>query len=146
MRDLLAKAAEYGLEVHGAHLEDDRIGSYAPELGRIYFDLSLDVAERRSVIAHELGHAHHQHTCDSTWNEREADTYAATLLVDPAWYAELEVINHDANWIADEMNVAPWIIEDYRRYCLSRLGDVTYTHARMGAGQWSHRSRAVPGV
>lgn len=146
MRDLLGKAAEYGLEVHGAHLDGDKIGSYAPELGRIYFDLSLTGAERRSVIAHELGHAHHRHTCDSTWNEREADTFAAALLVDPAWYAELEQINQDAGWIADEMNVAPWIIEDYRAYCLQRFGDVTYTSARMGAGQWRHRAQAHPAV
>lgn len=143
MRDLLGKAAEYGLEVHGAHLEGDKIGVYAPELRRIYFDLDLSAAERRSVIAHEIGHAHYGHVCDSTWNERQADTFAATLLINPAWYAELEVINSDASWIAEEMNVAPWVIEDYRAYCLQRMGDVTYTLPRMGAGQWVHRGKAV---
>lgn len=143
MHDLLGKAAEYGLEVHGAHLDGDKIGVYAPELGRIYFDLDLDAAERRSVIAHEIGHAHYGHTCDSEWNERQADTFAATLLINPAWYAELELINADASWIAEEMNVAQWVVEDYRSYCLQRMGDVTYTRPRMGAGQWDHRGKAV---
>lgn len=140
MRELLAKAAEYGLTVHGAHLTDDKIGVYAPELNRVYFDLSLSTPWRRSAIAHELGHAHYHHDCDSPANERQADAYAATLLVEPEWYGQLEIINHDAEWIADEMNVAPWIIVDYRKYCLQRIGDSTYTRARMGSGQWTHRS------
>lgn len=140
MRQLLARAADAGLEVHGSHLPRPKIGAFIPELRRIYFDLRLTLAERRSVIAHELGHAHYGHDCDSPKHERLADAYAATLLVDPAWYAELEQINHDAEWIADEMQVAPYVILDYRRYCLQRLGSVTYTHPRMGIGQWAHRA------
>jgi Zn-dependent peptidase ImmA (M78 family) len=140
MRELLAIAASHGLRVHGAHLDGEKIGVYAPELGRIYFDLSLTHAERRSVIAHELGHHHYRHLCDSSDNERQANTYAATLLVDPEWYAELELINHDAEWIAEEMNVAPWTIVDYRKYCLLRLENATYVRARMGAGQWDYRA------
>lgn len=143
MRELLAIAAEHGLRVHGAHLDGDKIGTYAPDLHRIYFDLSLSDAERRSVIAHEIGHHIYGHLCDSSGNEWQADTYAATLLVDPEWYAELERINHDAEWIADEMHVAPWIITDYRRYCLQRLAHVTYARPRMGADQWDYRARIV---
>lgn len=140
MRQLISIAAQYGLRVHGAHLDGDKIGSYAPALGRIYFDLSLSYAERRSVIAHELGHHHYGHLCDSSGNEEQADMFAAYLLVEPEWYAELEAINHDAEWIAEEMRVAPWVITDFRRLCLQRLGRVTYTRARMGARQWSHRA------
>ncbi|MEO2134655.1 ImmA/IrrE family metallo-endopeptidase [Microbacterium sp.] len=143
MRDLLTRAASYGLTVHGAHLRGEKIGKYVPSLGRIYFDLSLTSAERRSVVAHELGHAHYGHDCDSPANERLADAYAATLLVNPEWYAELELINTDAEWIADEMQVAPWTIVDYRTYCLQRIGSVTYARARMGAGQWVHRAVSV---
>ena len=139
MRELLAKAAEYGLQVHAADLTDGKIGVYAPALGRIYFDLSLTLPWRRSVIAHELGHAHYGHDCDSDRNERQADAYAARLLVDPERYAQLEQIHHDANLIAEEMDVAPYVIEDYRRYCLQRIGAATYARARMGAGQWAHR-------
>jgi Zn-dependent peptidase ImmA (M78 family) len=140
VRELLAKAAEYGLEVHGSHLPHPKVGSYIPELQRVYFDLSLTMPWRRSVIAHEIGHAHHGHLCDSTVNEKQADAFAAHLLVEPEWYAELEQISHDANWIGEEMNVAPYVIEDYRRYCLQRLGSATYARARMGAGQWEFRA------
>lgn len=140
MRQLLARAWEAGLEVHGAHLPPPRVGSYFPDLRRIYFDLKLTYAHRRTVIAHELGHAYYGHTCDSGRHERLADKYAATLLVNPEWYAELEGINPDAEWIAEEMNVAPYAIVDYRRYCLQRIGDVTYSNPRMGVGQWEYRA------
>lgn len=136
MRELIAIAARYGLRVHAAHLEGSKLGVYAPELRRIYFDLSCTHAERRSVIAHELGHHYYGHEDDSPANEAQADKYAAQLLVEPAWYAELELINPDAAWIAEEMQVAPWVIEDYRRYCLQRLGQVTYARPRMGTRQW----------
>jgi Zn-dependent peptidase ImmA (M78 family) len=140
VRELLARAAAAGLTVHGAHLSGDMIGCYVPELRRIYFDLSLTAAERRSAVAHELGHHHYGHDCSTPANERQADAYAAALLVEPEWYAELERIHHDAEWIAEEMSVAPWVIVDYRRYCLQRIGEATYTRARMGAGQWLHRA------
>lgn len=139
MRDLLARAAAAGLEVHGAHLPGDMIGCYVPSERRIYFDLSLSLADRRSVIAHELGHHHYGHDCDSPAHERQADAYAAQLLVNPEWYAELERINADAEWIAEEMDVAPYVIVDYRRLCLQRFGQHTYVRPRMGAGQWVHR-------
>lgn len=142
MRQLLARAAAYGLSVHGTDMTGDKLGRYVPELRRIYFDLQLPIADRRTVIAHELGHHHYGHDCSTPANERQADAYAATLLVDPEWYAELEAINHDAEWIAEEMNVAPYVIVDYRRLCLQRIGDATYTRPRMGVGQWLHRALA----
>jgi len=140
MKQLIERAAQAGLRVHGAHLDGDKIGAYAPALRRIYFDLSLSYAERRSVIAHELGHHHYGHLCDSTGNEEQADAYAAYLLVEPEWYAELERINDDAEWIAEEMMVAPWVILDFRRHCLQRLGRATYARSRLGANQWDHRA------
>lgn len=140
MRQLISIAARYGLRVHGAHLEGDKLGAYAPELNRIYFDLSCSHAERRSVIAHELGHHYYGHDCDDARSEAQADAYAAQLLIDPEWYAELEGINPDAEWIAEEMLVAPWVILDFRRYCLQRLGHVTYARPRLGRRQWDHRA------
>lgn len=143
MRELIARAAQMGLEVHASHLPGDTVGLYVPSLGRIYFDIRLTPSERRSVIAHELGHAHYGHDCDSPSNERQAEAYAATLLVDPEWYAELERVTPHAADIADEMCVTVEVIEDYRRYCLQRIGDVTYTRARMGGRQWAYRAASV---
>lgn len=143
MRQLLAAAAAYKLTVHGAHLEGDMVGCYVPELSRIYFDLSLTLPERRSVIAHELGHAHYGHDCEASAFERQADMFAAQLLIDPDDYARLERINHDAAWIADELNVAAYVVDDYRRYCLRRMGSTTYVSPRLGAGQWAYRARVL---
>lgn len=142
MRELLAVARRYGVEVHASHLPGDKVGCYIPSLNRIYFDLSLTLAGRRSVIAHELGHVHFGHDCDTETHERQADTFAAQLLIDPAEYARLELIHADAGWIAEEMTVAPYVIEDFRRYCLSRIGGVTYASPRLGAGQWAWKSAA----
>ncbi len=140
MRDLLMMAARAGLEVHAIEMPEGDLGYYAIDEQRIYFNLLCTPFERRSVIAHELGHHHYGHGCeDDPPSERQADTYAATLLIDPRSYADLERISHHAEWIADEMGVTPEVIHDYRRYCLQRIGDFTYTRPRMGVGQWLHR-------
>jgi Zn-dependent peptidase ImmA (M78 family) len=139
VKQLIRKANTYGLAVHGVEMKGGKVGRYVPALRRIYFDLGLTLAGRRTVIAHELGHAHYGHDHDSPKNERLADAYAAALLVEPEWYVGLERINDDAEWIAEEMTVEPYVILDYRRYCLQRIRSVTYSGARMGAGQWRHR-------
>jgi Zn-dependent peptidase ImmA (M78 family) len=139
MKDLLAMAARAGLEVHAIAMPPGDLGYYSHDERRIYFNLRCTPAERRSVIAHELGHAYYSHECDGAKAEYQADLYAATLLVGPEAYAELEQINHHAEWIADEMGVTVGIIHDYRRYCLRRMGNVTYVRPRMGAGQWAYR-------
>lgn len=140
MKDLLTMAARAGLEVHAIEMPEGDLGYYAHDEQRIYFNLLCTPVERRSVIAHELGHHHYAHDCeDDPAAERQADIYAATLLIDPDMYAELEQISHHAEWIAEEMSVTAEVVEDYRRHCLQRLGDVTYTRPRMGVGQWLHR-------
>lgn len=126
MRELLRRAAEMGIRVHAAHLPDGILGYYSPEEGRVYFDFALTPSERVTTIAHELGHAHHGHRCDSDRNERQADTYAAELLIDPSEYAYLERISTDAAYIADELGVTTELVGHFRQHCLQRLGDRTY--------------------
>lgn len=128
-----------GLRLHAAHLEPGTLGYYSPSEARIYFDLWLAPMERRSVIAHELGHAHHGHSCDSKRNERQADIYAARLLIDPVAYAQLERVNPDQHHLAEELGVTPELIFTYEEHCLTRLHGVTYALPRMGMGQWAYR-------
>src|SRR5690606_13237987 len=90
MLELIRFAAAQGIELHAAHLNEDVFGYWSPDEGRIYFDFQLTPDERRVTIAHELGHAHYGHRCDSMRNDRQADLYAANLLIDPAAYAEAE--------------------------------------------------------
>lgn len=141
MKELLRMAAAAGLEVHAVEMPDGDLGYYAPDEGRIYFNLRCTPSESRCVIAHELGHHHYGHDCDSQANERQADAYAARLLIDPEKYAELERINPDLVFIADELRVTTEVVVDFRRYCLQRVGQVTYARPRMGNGQWAYRSQ-----
>lgn len=130
MRELLRLAAEQGLTVHACHLPEGMLGCYEPDSARIWFDLRLTPFERRSVIAHELGHHHYGDRASTPAIERRADRYAATLLIDPAAYARIERIHPDAATIADEMQVTVKIIEAFRAHCLERRGEVTTVRRR----------------
>ncbi|MCS0500607.1 ImmA/IrrE family metallo-endopeptidase [Protaetiibacter mangrovi] len=125
MRDLLRLAADAGLTVHACRLPDGMLGCYEPDRARIWFDIRLTPAERRSVIAHELGHHHYGHRGSTPAAERRADRYAAVLLVDPEEYARIERVHPDVHTIADELQVTVKIVEAFRDQCLERRGDAT---------------------
>ncbi|MGW8430899.1 ImmA/IrrE family metallo-endopeptidase [Curtobacterium citreum] len=134
MRDLLNLAARYGVRVEMCHIEDAN-GYYDAEAGKIYIDISLTPDEVRSVFAHELGHVHHGHSCDSgpdSPEERQARAYAAYLLVHPEDYADAEHVSADAFHIAEELGVTVGVIDDYRAMCLQRLGERTYSRSARG--------------
>lgn len=133
MRELVRFAASQGIELHASHLPEDVLGYYSPDESRIYFDLQLTPSEQRVTIAHELGHAHHNHRCDSTRNERQADMYAARLLIDPAVYADIEANNSCQDDIADEMGVTAELIEFFEQHCLTRLDGVTYARRSLSS-------------
>lgn len=139
MRDLLRMAGENGLTVHAAHLEEDVLGMYSPDEQRIYFDIRLTPIERRWVVAHELGHHHHGHTCDSSRNELQADIYAASMLIDVTAYVSAERLTHDPEVIAEALGVTVEALNVFQRHCLTRLRGVTYVRPRLGAGQWKAR-------
>lgn len=143
MRDLIAKAAAYGVHVHFWHLPAGKRGLYDHDEKRIYLNMRLTPNERRCTLAHELGHAHYGHERTSPKNERLARAYAARLLIDPAEYARLESMNPDQHWLAEEFSVTPQIIFDYETFCLTRLTGVTYSRARHGIGQWAHRAAII---
>jgi Zn-dependent peptidase ImmA (M78 family) len=129
MRELIQHAAALGTRVVMTHMPDGLLGAYSPFEARIYLDLGLTPSERRSVLAHELGHAYYGHTCDQGPRsplERQADTYAATLLVHPEDYAALERVSADPHYIAEELNVTVEIVHAFRRFVLQRLGTRTY--------------------
>ncbi|TXK17186.1 ImmA/IrrE family metallo-endopeptidase [Homoserinibacter sp. GY 40078] len=118
MLELLRLASERGVTVHACHLPGDMLGCYEPGAERIWFDLRLTPHERRSVIAHELGHHHYGHRESTPRNERLANRYAARLLIDPEEYAQAERLYSEAEAIADELRVTVKIIESYRTLCL----------------------------
>lgn len=141
IKALLTHAASLGVEAHVAYLPRDRRGIYDHARRRIVYAIDLTPIEQVSVFAHEIGHAYHEHVCDGDLNaERQADVYAARLLIDPEDYALLERITSDVELIADELGVIPELVDAWQQHCVTRLRGVTYTRARMGLGQWRHRS------
>ncbi|WP_382307367.1 ImmA/IrrE family metallo-endopeptidase [Herbiconiux sp. UC225_62] len=143
MRELMGEALRLGIRIHLAHLneiEPGLLGFYDHDDSAIYVEIGLTRAERREVIAHELGHAKYCHTCESATGERQANRYAASLLVDPDAYARAESISHDVAFIAEELDVTPQIVLDYQHYCIEKIGLVTYVDPRMGEGQWAARA------
>lgn len=146
MRDLIHHAATLGARVHFAHIEDEPrlLGYYSPLHKVIVVRLGMTYAQTRWVLGHESGHAFYSHRCTGPASrssaERQANAYGARLLIDPHEYAELEAINHDKHWLADEFTVHVDAIDAYREHCLTRLHGVTYSQAREGANQWVHRA------
>ncbi|WP_291053628.1 ImmA/IrrE family metallo-endopeptidase [Herbiconiux sp.] len=142
MRELLGEALRLGIRIHLAHLdevEEGLLGFYDHDDSAIYVEIGLTRAERHEVIAHELGHAKYCHTCDSEVGERQANAFAASILVNPEVYARAEAISYDLDFIAEELDVTRQVVIDYQRYCLERIGNVTYVKPKMGAGQWIAR-------
>lgn len=147
-RDLIHHAAMLGAEVHFAHIDDDPelLGYFLPKHKRIGVRLGMTVMQSRWVLAHECGHAYYNHRCSGTQArdaaERQANAYAARLLIDPVEYARLEEINSDQHWLAEEFSVSVEGIFAYEEHCLTKLRGVTYSRARHGVGQWRHRAFA----
>lgn len=144
VKALLQYAAARGIRVHAAHLEPGVLGEWYAEESEIYFDLDLTPNEAVSVVAHELGHAHHGHACeDDAGDEAQADEYAARLLIDPHRLAQLERDGATVHDMAEDLQVTEELVDVFLARCLTRVRGITYTHARMGAGQWAHRVQFV---
>ncbi len=149
LRDLIRHAASLGAQVHFAPIEDDPelLGYFLPRQMRIVIRLGMTLAQSRWVLGHECGHAYYGHRCIGPASrdraERQANAYAARLLIDPVEYARLEAINPDQHWLAEEFTVSVEGIFAYEEHCLTRLRGVTYSRARMGIGQWAHRAAVL---
>lgn len=141
IKALLAHAAKLGVSAHVAYLPRDRRGVYDDINARVIYAIDLTPIEQVSVFAHELGHAYYRHTCTADPDaERQADIYAARLLIDPEIYADLERLSSDVEWIAEELGVIPELVDVWQRHCLTRLRGITYARPKMGVGQWRYRS------
>lgn len=142
MDDLLRLVEEHGLRV--IERPGPTLGGYDHASGCIRLAPGMSERTRRSVLAHELAHAALGHTVTThaptrRRQERQADEWAARLLLTPAAYASAEAMRgtHDAS-LAFELGVTIELVRAYQRL-LQRVGDTTYLAPRMGAGQWAHR-------
>jgi Zn-dependent peptidase ImmA (M78 family) len=119
--DLIALATANDVTVETIRLPDDYLGVYLPDQKRIYLDSRLTPVEERCVLAHELGHVFFGHPAIGPYtpgsamrDERQADRYAARLLIDDDDYARLEAFSDDRYALAEALDVTVDIIDVYR--------------------------------
>lgn len=117
--DLDKIAMLFGIEVietydlspqwHGMYLHEERI---------IILQKGLDSWKRRSVFAHELGHAYYQdESHGDTRIEKRADQYAARLLISKdAYRAAEEIHGPHIGALAHELGVTPKLVVEWRDY------------------------------
>lgn len=72
----------------------------------------------RCSLAHELGHAHHGHDVHGHYaaQERQADEFAAQLLITPEAYWRAErVVGHHLHALANELDVTTVLVAAWQR-------------------------------
>lgn len=109
-------------ELFGVHiietldLRPEWDGMYLHRRRVILLRKDLDYWKRRSILAHELGHAFYRdETHGDTRLERRADQWAAELLISKDEYKAAEIIHGShLGAIAHELGVTPEIVETWR--------------------------------
>ncbi|MGO1769588.1 MAG: ImmA/IrrE family metallo-endopeptidase [Microbacterium sp.] len=124
VRELLRRADADGISVVTSRLPGELLGCYVPGEARIYLDLRLTPIEQRSVLAHELGHVRFGHgLCrprsarESARMERQADLFAARLLIDHRGYVAAARVSQDPETLAEALGVTVELLDVYRREC-----------------------------
>ncbi|CAH0181911.1 hypothetical protein SRABI76_01553 [Microbacterium oxydans] len=146
MDDLLRLIEAQGLRV--IERRGRTLGGYDHASRSIRLDPGMSARTRRSVLAHELGHATLGHTVTThaalrRRQERQADAWAARLLITPAAYAAAEALRgtHRAS-LAFELGVTIELVIAFQEL-LQRIGDATPLDPGMGTRQWAHRFAAA---
>ncbi len=107
-------AAALGVSVVCAVLPPRLRGFYDDRERRIALDARLTWRELLSVLAHELGHAHHGHTASDDESERQADEWAAAFLIDPILWEMYTSVSEAPAFLEDVFCVEPHILTAYR--------------------------------
>lgn len=137
-----------GVTVRYADLPDDRDGEYIHRSRVIRLRRGMTARLHRSVLAHECAHAVFEDAPSmfgpvTAKQERRADEWAALRLISPEEYRHAEALCHGhIGAMAVELNVIVDLVEAYQRI-LTRIGDTVYVDAKMGAGQWEHRTEVA---
>jgi Zn-dependent peptidase ImmA (M78 family) len=130
LEDVLQHAASLGLRVQFRDLGRVRDGEIHSS-GLVLINDRRTLAQQRVTLAHECGHHVYGHDWtgrhDRERDEREADTYAARLLISPEAFAEAEaLVGCRDNALARELNVQAHHITLWRADYLKRVGVVRH--------------------
>lgn len=117
MQNLIDHAAAMGLRVKWRDL--GRRSGQVHSSGLILLNPRKTQFTQRITLAHEIGHAALRHDWtdahDVERDERDADTYAARLLISPADYAFAErIVGEHTGALAQELGVSPRLVELWR--------------------------------
>lgn len=141
-------ACTIGVRIEYGRLPSDRDGEYLHARRLIRLRRGMHARHHRSVLAHELGHAAFGDTPSQfgpvhAKQERRAEEWAALRLINIDDYRHAEAV-HDAHAgaMAVELGVMTSIVLAFRGL-LTRLGEATYVDAKMGAGQFAHRTEVA---
>lgn len=113
--DLMGKAEELGVKVTVGELPEGWWGSWNHQTRTITLMDGLGAAQRRSVLAHELGHAVHNHKTSTPETELEAREWAAKALICPARAAAKIKAMNWLGLLAKELGVMPSDVAHYYR-------------------------------
>ncbi len=114
LSDLLGLCGEAGVEVCTARLPSGWLGAYDDPRRRILLAPGLTPVEERCVLAHELGHALRMHVGTSAAAERDAERFAARLLIDPVALRAACTWARDDVELAEELGVTVDVLHAYR--------------------------------
>ena len=120
MQPLIDQARALGLGV--TYRELGRRSGMLTKGGIVVLNPRRTMLTQRVTLAHEMGHWHHGHDWtidhDRERDEREADTYAARLLISPAEYALAEhLVGSHPGAIAAELGVTRRLVQLWRDDC-----------------------------
>src|SRR5699024_1691246 len=104
-------AEELGVWVRAAPLPSGLWGVYDHDYRLITLKPGMGRPQRRSTLAHELGHAYYGHRFTCPKQERVADIWSARVLLYPLQVFEEARFSRDIRELAPELGVMPWVVE-----------------------------------
>lgn len=120
MRELLEEAKRLGVKVMYRKL-DGKFGLYDSTRDQIRIDPRLSLAQKRSTLAHELGHAFYRHDCTTALAEAQAWKRGSGLAVDPDEYMAAARVYDSTALIARELTLTEVIVGEWEKWWLPRL-------------------------
>lgn len=112
-----------GVQVVYGDLDGALYGGYMHDLRAIVIDKSLGPVQRKSTLAHELGHAILGHDCSTPANEREASEWGARIMIQGCRFWRATRMYDTPQEVAAELGVLPrdvvFYSEWFNRECLA---------------------------
>lgn len=99
--------ADLGVTVRTGKLPDGWWGSYNHTHHEIVLRPRLGALQKRSTLAHELGHAFHRHAGSTLFNERQASIWAARSLITDQAFIDACSVTDTAQGMAHILGVLP---------------------------------------